>query len=76
MPFKGSQLLGIHENENEDLSEVTYRPSKVFIYPSNEKLYGDELQLTPKFRTHNNKYGFFEAGERDTIPSANSRKRR
>ena len=43
MPFKGSQLLGIHENENEDLSEVTYRPSKVFIYPSNEKLYGDEF---------------------------------
>jgi hypothetical protein len=60
--FNGSQLLGIRENDNEDLSEVTYRPSKVFIYPSNEKLYGNELELTPKFKAHNNNYGFFEGG--------------
>jgi hypothetical protein len=69
-------LLGIYEYENEDLSEVTYRPSKVFIYPSNEKLYGDELELTPKFRAHNNDYGVCEAGQRETLPSIKSRKRR
>ena len=46
----GSKLLGIYENDNEDLSEVTYRPSKVFIYPSDEKLYGNEFDLTPKHR--------------------------
>jgi len=68
----GSKLLGIIEHDNEDLSEVTYRPSKVFIYPSNEKLYGNDFDLTPKFKTAN--YGFDL--QKETIPVTKSRKRR
>lgn len=60
-PFKlGGSLLGIIENENEDLSDFTYRPSKVFIQTSKEKISCEDgsLDVTPKFSTYD--YGFCE----------------